>query len=296
MSIVSGLLTSHKMESGGGGMPGPPFDPTSAAEGISIDPVTGKIVWGSLDGTGPGAASDITASREIEMSGNFMNLRNTGAGIYSALGGGELDLIDLLNNINSTFQPGIALMTSDADLFGFRARNNTTSSQGIFSNLSVSFDDGGGGSAQVAISSLDVADPAGDTASYGAAGLVMTGFPPNPNSTNITPGRIDMSIPSASIQYLWTQDRISCLIGAGISQDDIVFNGDGFTFNLGSGASHVNMNSAFGIATDAPAGGVGGATGGWQLGNPIASAAVLDTTQYVEVNIGGLLLKLALIV
>lgn len=295
MGVISGLITSHKIEPAGGGMPGPPFAPTSAAEGLSVDPITGKIVWGSLDGTGPGAASDVTANREIEIGSNFMYLRNSGSFVYSALGGGEIDLTDLLNNVNTTFQPGIAQLSSNADLYGFHAVNTNTFTQGSLTNLGVFFDDGGGGTAQLAVSSVDLMNPGGDTGTYGAPGLHqfsnMSG-----QTTDITPGIFEMNIPSIPLQYLWTQDRISCIIGGGVAQDDIVFLGDGFTFNLGSGSSKVNMNSTFGIATDAPTGGVGGVSSGWQLGNPVAAVSALDTANYLEINAGGLLLKLALIV
>jgi hypothetical protein len=48
------------------------------------------------------------------------------------------------------------------------------------------------------------------------------------------------------------------------------------------------------VQTNAPAGGVSGPDL-WQLGSPVVAASVLDTTRYVEVNIGGTIVKLAVI-
>lgn len=51
-------------KSEGGGMPGPPFDPTSANEGLSVDSVTGKIVLGNDTGD-PAFPGRIEGFREV---------------------------------------------------------------------------------------------------------------------------------------------------------------------------------------------------------------------------------------
>ncbi len=47
--------------------PGPPFDPTSADNGLSVDPITGKIVLGNDFG---GTSAALLSGREIPFDGN----------------------------------------------------------------------------------------------------------------------------------------------------------------------------------------------------------------------------------
>lgn len=55
----------------------------------------------------------------------------------------------------------------------------------------------------------------------------------------------------------------------------------------------IKLFSANGVQTSDPNG--AGTAGSWKLGKVIAAASVLDATQYVEVNIGGAVVKLAMI-
>lgn len=82
---------------------------------------------------------------------------------------------------------------------------------------------------------------------------------------------------------------------------DTILNGNAFliddvaqTFRfINAGVGGIFSASAAGIATVPPTG--GGAQGVYQLGKVITAVSVLDAAHYVEVNIDGVLLKLALI-
>jgi len=58
--------------------PGPPFDPTSAAEGLSVDPVTGKIVLGTV--FDPLAPDKFSSDRSIEVSNHRLDLTDFTSG------------------------------------------------------------------------------------------------------------------------------------------------------------------------------------------------------------------------
>jgi len=70
------ISTNQKREASG--TPGPPFALTSAAEGLSVDPVTGKIVLGT-DGT-YGTPDQFTVTRIMEVSNHLMFLQDTTSG------------------------------------------------------------------------------------------------------------------------------------------------------------------------------------------------------------------------
>lgn len=62
------IFKPHRRASGSPGPPAPPFDPTSAVNGLSVDPVSGAIVWGQDIGA-PGDPAQLLSNREIPMSG-----------------------------------------------------------------------------------------------------------------------------------------------------------------------------------------------------------------------------------
>lgn len=67
-------VNQHKIPAGS---PGPPFDPTSADQGITIDPVTGKIVLGNDTG---GLLGQFTVDRFIEQNGHSLFFKDTASG------------------------------------------------------------------------------------------------------------------------------------------------------------------------------------------------------------------------
>lgn len=82
------ISTNQKREASGS--PGPPFLLTSAAEGLSVDPVTGKIVLGT-DGSITPPPDKFTTARIIESSNFQMVLQDTtsggpGQGSFNSIG------------------------------------------------------------------------------------------------------------------------------------------------------------------------------------------------------------------
>lgn len=83
------------------GAPAPPFDPTSADNGLSVDPVTGRIVLGNdLGGTG----ADLLSDRWIQTLGFNVYLEDN-PGQFLRLAGSVLQLEDGGNSITE-LQPG----------------------------------------------------------------------------------------------------------------------------------------------------------------------------------------------
>lgn len=94
-------------------VPGPPFQPSSADNGLSVDAVTGRIVWGNdLGGTG----AELLSDREIEMDNFLFRMMNGGPvanqlliepinGLYgfgdlgAVVGGSSLVLDDIARNV-----------------------------------------------------------------------------------------------------------------------------------------------------------------------------------------------------
>lgn len=73
MGIGAPALATNQRKEGGIVPPGPPFALNSADNGLSVDPVTGKIVLGG----DPGTASLLLGNREIDMQTFSMRLLDT---------------------------------------------------------------------------------------------------------------------------------------------------------------------------------------------------------------------------
>jgi len=102
---VAGLQTSQKRE-----IPSaPPFAPTSAFNGLSVDPVTFQIVLGQ-DAGDPGNPATIVTPREIPMDpGTFIEMR---AGTIFGTGG--LSLIGIANDSGVSGQPFVMWLDQQA--------------------------------------------------------------------------------------------------------------------------------------------------------------------------------------
>lgn len=70
MSVITSLITSQKREPNGA-----PFPATAANNGLSVDGVSGKIVFGNSFVGGPGPAQLLNL-REIDTNGNEIQLRD----------------------------------------------------------------------------------------------------------------------------------------------------------------------------------------------------------------------------
>lgn len=86
------------------GSPAPPFDPTSADNGLSVDAISGKIVLGD-DGSG---LADLVSDRQIDIDGFMFTMLNAGAPLLTLIGAANaLILGDYLNGNPSTqYVPG----------------------------------------------------------------------------------------------------------------------------------------------------------------------------------------------
>lgn len=105
------LATFPKQEPAGGGPPGPPFALNSAAEGISIDPVTGQIVLGT-DGS-YGTPDAFTVARILEAANLPIILQDTTSG---GPGQGSFNIIGSDRNLISSPSGNIGLQSIYSDV------------------------------------------------------------------------------------------------------------------------------------------------------------------------------------
>lgn len=103
------IATNQKREAQGS--PGPPFLLTSAAEGLSVDPVTGKIVLGT-DGT-YGTPDRFTTTRVVEASNQQLLLQDTTSG---GPGQGSFNQIGSDRNLISSPSGNIGLQSIYTDV------------------------------------------------------------------------------------------------------------------------------------------------------------------------------------
>lgn len=95
--MIQGNVTYKPLSTPPAGPPGPPFLPTSADNGLSVDPVTGRIVFGNDLG---GNLADLLSDREISMQGFLFQMMNNAGRKFSidptaALYGiGDIDAVD----------------------------------------------------------------------------------------------------------------------------------------------------------------------------------------------------------
>lgn len=81
--IGSGNIFINPKQSGGGGTPAPPFDPSSANEGLSVDPVTGVIQLGYLFGDPQIGAITTERAIDLETGGAIhINNNNSSSGVF----------------------------------------------------------------------------------------------------------------------------------------------------------------------------------------------------------------------
>lgn len=167
MSTLAALSTNQKREAAG--QPGPPFVATSADNGLSVDPITGRIVWGNDDtgGTATGLAKllsdreidtdggkqmrlfDATAPNLIQtiLSSNFIRTTDLAANRETDTTASRTTIKDTLNNQNTVLEPAGISMDA-APFFSllntqfFRTLNNVSSDNTEFGLHYVSFTNG----------------------------------------------------------------------------------------------------------------------------------------------------------
>lgn len=74
MSVGQGSVIVNQKQQTSSGPPGPPFVITSADNGLSVDPISGRIVLGQDAGIGIGGPASFLNNREIPMQGFDFNM------------------------------------------------------------------------------------------------------------------------------------------------------------------------------------------------------------------------------
>lgn len=110
--MISGNIQYKPLSTSPAGPPGPPFAPTSADNGLSVDPVTGRIVLGNDIG---GVLATLLNDREIDVNSFSIRLIDpTGTQSLTQLNGGEIYLSDSTLNLATSLLPGsIGLVSAD---------------------------------------------------------------------------------------------------------------------------------------------------------------------------------------
>lgn len=111
MSYGAGNI-SFKNNSAGGGMPGPPFDPDSADNGLSVDPISGRIVFGNDIGL---TTAELLSDRYVPLNGHD---------IYFTPSNDPTEFIQIREGTGVV--PGIAVIYNrDNDIGSWNAKNNS---------------------------------------------------------------------------------------------------------------------------------------------------------------------------
>lgn len=109
--------------------PGPPFNPASADNGLSVDAVTGKIVFGNDVGS-LGMPGQLLSGREVDLN-NQMILFSTGSG----LGGSSFGIFEIAPGAMAfAYQSGSlanqsTLLTCQPSGFSYSTTNSSTGNQ-----------------------------------------------------------------------------------------------------------------------------------------------------------------------
>lgn len=117
MSYTTTLATFPKQEIAGS--PGPPFAATSADNGLSVDPISGRIVLGG----GVGAPSALLDGRFIDTAGFLITFQRTGATAITQVSNAGLTVFDLSNSVNA----GVSSL-------GVFANNTAAGDSGVYSS------------------------------------------------------------------------------------------------------------------------------------------------------------------
>jgi len=188
-------------------------------------------------------------------------------------------------------QGGVLTLDTSANFQGFEAKKNGTLKFNFYSNSSDTFI-GYKGTGSLTIQTLTGTTALTLDSSQNAtfAGRVTL------NTTGATKLDIDRTATTAGNWIRWlTASSQNWLLGSGISGNDT----DMSFYSYGGGGTALSLSYADGkatfsnsIKTAAPS---GGTAGEWKLGVRVAATTTLDTTQYLQVDIGGTLYKVALV-
>lgn len=298
--------------------PGPPFVATSAENGLSVDPVNGKIVLGNDNTFVPGAGQ-LLSSRDIALNafsinlfgpvGNFQisdnqitvqNFAGPAIGMSSPAAGALLTL--------SSIAPAVSSIDYDTSIGGERfAIVNDAGKLEMKNPIS--------GNRFLSLDQVAGVFRMGDLNGFGTSSIFKIDDPNRRTSLSI-----------AGINYLFIDVTTKSYEIGDATGDFLLIDGVNQIANLeisGNNFLRLNMNAGTyaigdldtalngsnlevddtsqeiklfannGIRTTQPS-----ANGNelWKLGKVIAAATVLDNTKYVETMIGGIIVKLAVIV
>lgn len=265
MSLGQGNISINQKKEPAPGPPGPPFLLTSADNGLSVDPVTGRIVLGQAVGA-VGNPAQFLSSREIPMAGFDFTMIDAGFLLpifwispptgFFLLGDALGSSLSIANNSSRTVLgngPGAINATH-------LVIDDTIQSAEIKSNGSrhLQIDQPGG------IYQFGDIDGVGTGMKITIADFIPTFFISDTiaNYFNINPPNL--------------QFNLDTTVG-------VLLQGDGLS-------GLMNLVAPNGITTSDP----GTGSGAWRLGQIKAGAVVFDATRSVEINISGTVVKLAI--
>lgn len=238
MSIIGSgnIAVSSKTLPGGA-----PFPAGSAANGLSVDPVTGQIVLGNDVGDFSGI---LTSNRDIYMDSFVIDFRTA-----------ALDSILLLNSGTGEVQLGDIV----ANGYGFSA----TPAAGL---------------ARMYVANNAVIDASMASTRLGTQALGQTEIELNQGFTSFSgAANVGLYLDYNNSNY-YLGDAFGQVNNTKVVVDD--------------STQVITLDALNGIVTAPPPNGAQP----WKLGSVIAGAAVLDAANYVEVDINGTPVKLAIIV
>ncbi len=265
MGLGIGSLSTNQFRppaSGGGA----PFPAGSADNGLSVDPVTGRIVLGGDLGT----PSTLLSMRHIDFDAYLLLMTSTAVparNYQSFISPGVIDL----NEVNTSNRLQLIVTEANADLI------INSSAPGIDPVIQLFNSFGFDGRITVAN---------GDLIEISQGGRRVLTMSNNPPTDNYTLGDSDGA-------------------ASGIRMELQGLPGPGSSVNFSNAAGDVVMriNGAVPLAGEFLAIGgsfttadPGSGQATWKLGSVVAGAAVLDAANFVETEINGAIVKLAVIV
>lgn len=245
-------------------IPGPPFAANSAYNGLSVNAGTGKIQWGQ-EFSGPPNPAALVSFQEIETNSNGMNLvHRDGAGLHILqFKAAEVNIGD--PGVGGANLRGGSLQVSDS---------NITTISLITGNPI--------GTAYISV---------GNDGAAGSFSLLQF---------------IDLNLSTYVFQFAdHTNDgegvfigyRTSVFPGGGNNRGLLFFNTSGNMYMGDTIVPPTDNGSLLQLAGDiiTDEGTMTGAPGAFRIGSVIVAASVLDATQYLETEINGAVVKLAII-
>lgn len=207
-SIAAGFgMGAHIPPSTPPGPPGPPFALNSADNGLSVDVVTGEIVWGNNIGTGIGGSAALLNDREIDTQGFSMLLRDFAAQNETRYAANSVRVFDQTGTLQDCTLDWTGLAV--VDNLNSRLGNYNTNNFSIVDQVSGDFINGH-------TNLLTVQNAAGDRTTISATQLLVLDAVTNSQS-----------------ELLSTQ----LTIFDGVANDNALVNGSTFSLQPGAGGS-----------------------------------------------------------